>query len=77
MEERASVAKKAHDAYATASATREAMAGVLARAEALAGEMEALRPLVDHLRRTVTALALRVDELERGARPVPRARKAA
>lgn len=76
-EERASVAKKAHDAYATASAAREAIAGVMAHAEELAGEMGEIRPLIDHMRRTITQLSLRIDELERAARPVPKARKAA
>lgn len=69
MEERAAVVKKAHDAYATASASREEAKGATARVDALAAELDEMRADLAGMHRTVTALKLRIDELERARAP--------
>ena len=74
-EERAAVARKAHDAYATASATREAMAGVMERCEALEAALDEAHHDLAQLHKALGALSLRITELERpkAAKPTRKA----
>lgn len=76
-EERQAVVKKAHDAYATASASREEAKGAAARVDALSAELDAMRADVAEMRRTIGALSLRLREHEAIRAAVPKARKAA
>lgn len=75
-EERAAVAKKAHDAYATASAAREEAKAASVRCGEIEAVLEGLEPALRSALKTITALALRVDELERARASKP-TRKAA
>lgn len=76
-EERAAVAQKAHDAYATASAAREAIAGVMERCEALEAALDEAHHDLAQLHKTLGALSLRVTELERPKTTAKPTRKAA
>lgn len=75
-EERSSVAKKAHDAYATASAARESVADAIARVSDLEVELAKARADLAQMHKTIGTLSLRLTELE-GARVARPTRKAA
>lgn len=79
LEERQAVAQKAQDAYAAARSASARSDSAAATVEAMQGELAAFHVELVALKRVVTALALRVDELERGSVvPMPRrARKVA